>query len=796
MIEFVRFGNAKDNDPKPASVADWSTLGNALTQHNVWANKDGAAWSPCTYAPGAKRGNAGVTAITVAVFDLDHLSSAQLREIVARVQATELAFAVHSTFTHAPPNDCRVRLIIPLCAPIDPNAWASYVRAQLLERIGNPPIDESAKDPARLFYLPAKRSADSPKIAIWRDGQPFMPDWSPIVPIEKIISSPLALSPEAPVPSGERTVENLDLLRDRLKASRNPKTREIRAAILAGKPLASPGDQDNTLQRTAGMLTHAAPQFTLGALLAVCKPSLAAMEWAEGFEHLCAEFMAKLERAHERQIENFAERARQDAEILEQFRDESAIADGLGPEEYTSEQIDEWAKAQNCSIDQFERRWIIQAGTAYYVFVAGRYRAPIPREALAVSLPRDLSRAPTIKTIETKTGERPAKVADILNAHATVARHVEASLILRRSFYDASTETFHEAICSPRNLEPTESSAIQHWIELLGGPESDRLIDWIATVDRLDRQSCALYLQGSAGTGKTLLATGLARIWTTGSPTDIKSVVLSDFNSAIASCPLILADEEIPKSRHESSTSILRTLIGTTERRLSRKFMADATIRGAVRVIITANNDRLLQADEDLSADDIDAIASRFLHIRVGSEPQRYLESIGGPPVIQRDWINGDAIAKHALWLKQRRKVKDGGRFLVEGKTTDLHAQLATSSGITPQVCEWICRYMANPQPVQSRPTGAGVFIGEGKLLIATDTVAQNWDVYITSTRVPTADRVGRTLRSISDGSERRDVGNKRLRVHAIRPDLVLGWAQRNLVGDVDAIRARIEGAA
>ena len=71
---------------------------------------------------------------------------------------------------------------------------------------------------------------------------------------------------------------------------------------------------------------------------------------------------------------------------------------------------------------------------------------------------------------------------------------------------------------------------------------------------------------------------------------------------------------------------------------------------------------------EDLGQDDIEAVASKFLRIDVTDKPVNFLKALGGKQGTQ-DWVDGDRIAAHALWLKQNRVVVPGGRFLVGGHT-------------------------------------------------------------------------------------------------------------------------------
>src|SRR5690606_32527461 len=128
---------------------------------------------------------------------------------------------------------------------------------------------------------------------------------------------------------------------------------------------------------------------------------------------------------------------------------------------------------------------------------------------------------------------------------------------------------------------------------------AEKLIDWVASVMRLDRQSCAIYIDGAPGVGKNLLATGLARLWHTGGASELGRV-LEGFNDVLTQCPLVFADEALPQRR--GITAELRRLIGSTARNLNRKFLPVCNLDGAIRLIIAGNNDRLLDTGEDLSS--------------------------------------------------------------------------------------------------------------------------------------------------------------------------------------------------
>lgn len=465
------------------------------------------------------------------------------------------------------------------------------------------------------------------------------------------------------------------------------------------------------------------------------------------------------------------------------------VAPGFAP--YTEEELDAIANDLGCHARELGKRWIIQHKSAYFVLVDGRYKRPITDKELDVSLPRDLKRSPVefwIPKANDADGLRPAKTSEILRSHATVARTLVSSLSAQRSAYEAETETFVEAVCPVRPIEPRFDQDVQDWLEAFFGDEAEKGLDWVATSTDLDRYTCALYLSGPPETGKTLFAGGISRLWTIGGPSELGRI-LENFNEDLIRCPLIFADEHIPVgSRGHRTSTELRNLIGNNRRTLNRKFLPQAPLVGAIRLVLAANNDRLLAFSEDLSAHDLEAVAERFLHVNT-ARAQGFFRRFPGNKAPE-DWVDGDTIAAHALYLRDNRVVNHDGRFLVAGSRSKMLSMLATSGRAAP-VVEWLVKFlMASPQIRQPIDNKKLVLVGKGNFYVNTLAVADSWDLFVQNDRAQSTNKIGRTLAGLSDGQEHRIGGT---RYHKIDHELVLAWAAENQVGDVDLMRARIE---
>jgi hypothetical protein len=823
-ISIALFEHERDSVPKPYALS-WGELIELLTHHDRRDTKSGPAWVPAEFKPGAKRAATNVERITVGVFDLDERSPHEpidaetFARVLTAIDEAGVAAVVHSSYRYT--LECpKCRVVFRLSRPLLPAENAAFRAA--VQRRFNFYADPATKDPSRLYYLPAAPQG-APVFAAASDAsEPLNVDEllaesraAVLTERAESIATEKLIEVKAAVEAANEQPVDMDHLRRLLAASSGRNAHLIRR-VLRGEKLAEEGERDDTLNRVCAAIRFAVPPTVpTAALLEILAESVGKMtrkalpngeleDWTE-------EARKKLDRALERRIAHDAARAATNEEIFGRLRAEAAKTGNLpdrisvstedapgsseqpifsspkivGP--YAEADIAEWARQQRCAdVLDFQRRWIIARADSFYIFVEGRYLPPIPRSNLEHSLVRDLARAPvSLFTTDQRGNVRMREIRAILHDYSTVARQVEASLSLQTSYYEPASQTFYEATTPLRKLEPRFHPEIDAWLRLLD--PSERLLDWVATASRLDRQSCAVYLDGPGGIGKTLLATGLSRLWTTGGPSEL-SRVLDGFNESLISCPLVLADEALPARK--GITAELRRLIGATRRTLNRKYLPAAPLEGAVRVIIAGNNDRLLDTGEELSTNDLEAIAGRIYYLRVDKKPAEYLESIGGPPTVQR-WIDEDKIAEHSLWLRAHRRVNEGGRFLVEGNASEFHRHLATGAGMASLVCEWVARYLADISPL---PTPL-VLVGNGEVWINTEALAKetHWLRYVPSVKVPTAAQLGRALRSLSHGSASSSVSGKAITYHRISAGLILNWVERLQIGDTSAIRAKLE---
>jgi hypothetical protein len=454
----------------------------------------------------------------------------------------------------------------------------------------------------------------------------------------------------------------------------------------------------------------------------------------------------------------------------------------------TSEFVARAAEAMGRPTDAVFKELVIQCGKAYYVFADFRYKAPIGREALPVSLPRDLSYAPiSWERVSARGVPTPCSVDDLLREHATVARSIEADLALQRSWYDPVTEVFHEAACPRRPLAAHRHEAVEAWLATFVAPENlELLLDWLALLPDLTRQAPALYLDGPKSSGKSLFVHGLARLWTEGPPADVARV-LSDFNDELTRCPLIFADEHIPQRFvHEKMSAKIRSLIGSGSRTLNRKFMPTAPLHGAARLVIAANNSELLTfGDEDIGHADIDAIAARVLYMQTTDAAVTYLDALGGPPVLN-DWIKRDLIAQHVLWLHEERRavLASKERFGIVSPITDMHRKLSIQGKSAALVADWLVKFLAKPEAHIVKK--GGIYAADGHFYVNAPTIVEFWRTYLDGHAPLTMQRVGKILKNLEVGPTRKINGCV---CRDLDVKILLRHAMETTAGDPEKIR-------
>ncbi len=800
-IAFVK--HAKDNVIQSGEVS-WDTLaeefGGPVPLTSATAEKlYRDAFSLVKYRPNTRRAAANVESIAAIVIDLDHVNSATFIEVLKQI--APFRYIIYSSYSHSERHkidhsyNCRV--IFPLDEPIAAVDWAgawSYFVSTLPtmhDPKGSgksvPCCDISCSDPSRIFFVPGSPDISCAFSEV-NAGKPLC--------AADLVREGRKLPMQSTVVSVEADgLSRVDLLASIKKLAKS-KSDEVQQAAKWLRLMAdgeawcsTPGQRHAVMLKMTLQLESAHPLVSCTALSRLFGPSLATMRAQQPHERAITldEIEKALEGARKRRKTAEAETAK--------IRDELETG-GLG--KYNDAEIDAICADQGITREQLRTRWIVQSQNGYYVLTPNGYT----NTASAVEMPsvlRSLQRAPVHVFNIKKDGLKLRPLGDIMHDCGEIlAGGIIADMTIARNTI-AEDGVMHESICQLRkhkDIFPERQIDFEGLVAALREENEpivvDRFLDWLATVTRTDRVTCALHLMGQTGGGKTIIANGLAHLWKKVGAVPLEEA-LKPFNETVLTCPVLLADEEKPKAL---TAAHFRSLLGTESFSVSRKFKSNVVLKGAFRVICTANDPDFFKfKNENLTADALAATAPRILTVYFGPKAIAYMAG-------QKDWLVREVVAKHALWLRDNHEVVLGNRWCVEGIAGASHRRLALGDDTRGRMYEVISNFARDPKPMEQQCL-SGILVEEGKFWLHAPSVAKMWKVYtdqIAKDDQPSGKQVSDTLRDMRVGKmvnkrvPRGGVGKKSevLGYSVIDPEIVFDFIEAN-GDDSTAAREMIE---
>jgi len=432
-------------------------------------------------------------------------------------------------------------------------------------------------------------------------------------------------------------------------------------------------------------------------------------------------------------------------------------------------------------------QWILQKDRAYYFFHYGRHRGPYTEAEAHNAALRELSPASSagVELYKvTKDGTDFKSMRQLVAEYGTVADELILDMRAQATSYDFSTRTIIEAPCPLRPIAPVYHADIDEWLYHLAGPDYwHDLKTWLAILPRLDIVRVALFLTGKKSLGKSLLALGCARLWTTRGPTSLDAA-FGTFNDLLASCPLCFADEQLPKDfRGYTMNPQLRQHIQATERTFKRKFLPNGKLIGVSPTIVAAHDPSILRTPEELSNNEIEGIMERYFHIAVRDAAGDFLLKLR-PTTFERGWVEGDKIAEFVMWLYYNHQHESQGRFYINRPDVENTRWLATSSGARSSVLRWLCAFLADRRLFEGNAsTQMLVRIHKGELLVNISGLLKFWDLYIGNEKCPPSGKLATTIGELAEPHRRVQLNNGKgvpTNYRVIVNDNLMAWAKNS----------------
>ncbi len=765
LMQISTFTSVRDTRPEKVDLT-WAELVASFEHDFTRADKlDLPLWSPAVFE--GHRSNDAVTSLSCIAIDLDAVSEDAAAEFIARLQDRKLAAAIHTTWSHNPPSSYCLRVVLPLDRPAHPTEW--YDLWQHIIADLQAPADESCKDPSRAYFPPAGPPGSAEQhFTIALQGQPYIIERSPTAILPKATAEPTLRLPKVAFHNFAKSLcrkpqAHLQDLGDRF------------FKVINGEAFAEPGERDTTLFRMSTALGEHFFKYTPRSIAACFALSLDRMSH-EPDAPTVEDVEYKIRRAQESLRSEKAQTETQKAS-QRQLRIQEAFRNGRS-EPY---RLDEYPP---------DNRWIIQRGTAYYFWVNGGYEGPYTAADARAAAFRDLMPATPVVSLFTTDARgnlMPKTLEQLVMEHGTVAHNIISDYKAQKSYYVNHERTIVEAPCPLRRLEPTYDEDVARYIELLGGARHEDLKTWIAALTRLDLPCAALFLIGERGTGKSLFAYGHARLWTTTRPTYLDEA-MADFNDAMLRCPLTFADESLPRDfRGYIRTAEIRHHIQAVSRPLNRKYLPTSTLIGATRTVVAANNEEVLATAENLSTEDISAIVARYFYIRVDSTLADFLHH---KDPRGNGWVDGDKIAKHALWLRDNHKWSDKERFIIPHTDETTHRSLTVRSGIRSAICKWLVSWLLDPNRLATDSRSKDLIIVKNQQVnINVQVLERCWSIYVQHEPCPPTGKLASALAALcAQERYQKQINGKKFNYRTVNTENLIAWAENTGYADREQI--------
>jgi hypothetical protein len=303
----------------------------------------------------------------------------------------------------------------------------------------------------------------------------------------------------------------------------------------------------------------------------------------------------------------------------------------------------------------------------------------------------------------------------VIEAHAHQVTATKHTFLQADTTYDEGTRVLTKGLALA-DLTPAFDQDVDDYLTALAGPLKGDLERWIATLrpDKLAEVAAALILVGPKCIGKTALVASFARMWGA-QPVDAVNVV-SRFNAALTKCPIVFADEGLPK---DMTPDIFRQVVTARDQEIEEKGKEKSHLSGALRFVVATNDPNVIRFSQSKNAASLSAVTDRLFYLQV---PESRAEEIS--VALRRIHLPGstlldlDRMARHWLYLGQNRDAGGNDRFVgpsntLEAREAVLEGEAENSADVWEVVeeylehqAEWESAYKPNISVVDLTQTG------------------------------------------------------------------------------------------
>ena len=544
----------------------------------------------------------------------------------------------------------------------------------------------------------------------------------------------------------------LQALVDQMQARVQSRTwARVLRSVAEGRSFAEPGERDTVLFHALRELSRAWPHATVESIQALFAPSGAVMD-TDDFD---------LEDA----IEEKWSRLTADIVADETEADERTRALRRLAWQWVRADSDESAYRDDGPI-------VLHAGKSYYLRIGADYAGPWTRDELTPDV---------LATIGAVYETEIPDVPQLLARFGARVADLRTSLSAERTTYDVQTGRLEVAAAPLRSdLTPAHSAAVDAVLREIGGEYYPQLTWWVAGLLRLEEPCRALILSGEGGRGKSMLLDGLGRLWPHGAA-KLRDVLGRRFNSALTMAALAVSDDDSSSAENgEALAAFLREGVHDRVQRLERKHHDVVTVDGSMRYALATNDPFALVSGAvsyRMNHASLEAFGQRLCHVPVPSAAAGCWSRAGVTP---GQLVQGDIIARHALWLRDATaQAAPVDRFWVGPGDDDLARLAVLSSGLRGDVLVRIATALEGAPAHGGLGGGLGAWIsvGAGSVHVSPSVMLASWD---RPPRGASERTIGMACKALAEASVCEQPAYRGgARVRAIDLDLVLWYAER-----------------